>query len=139
MARGVMRAAATVLSVLGIGALLFGLGGRPAELQAGVNHFVNADRPSLNAHNSPAVAAHPTRPAFFALADRIDTPRFSCSIALSSTSGLTWEPVGLPLATGAPNCFWPDVAFTGDGDLLVLPRTRLPPPSGPRPTPGPGR
>ncbi|HWB71690.1 MAG TPA: sialidase family protein [Egibacteraceae bacterium] len=115
-----MRATAAVLCVLGVGAVLFGLGDRPAQLRGQVNDFVNIDRPGLNAHNSPAVAAHPSRPEVVALADRIDTPRFSCSLALSSTGGVTWQPVALPLAAAAPNCFWPDVAFTGDGDLLVL-------------------
>lgn len=115
-----MRAAATLLSVLGIGTLLFGLAGRPAGLLGRVNDFVNTDRPGLNAHNSPAVAAHPSRPEVVALVDRIDTPRFSCSFALSSTGGLTWQPVDLPLDAAAPNCFWPDVAFTADGHLLVL-------------------
>lgn len=93
---------------------------RPAALETGTNGFVNSDRPGINAHNSPAVAADPAHPRTVVVADRIDTPRFSCSVALSSNGGLTWRPINLPLAPEAPNCFWPDVAFDGDGRLLVL-------------------
>ncbi len=54
------------------------------------------------------------------MADRIDTPRFGCSVSLSGTGGASWRSVPLPLAPGAPNCFFPDVGFDGDGELLVL-------------------
>lgn len=112
--------AAVVLAAAGGGAALAGLGGQPASVRTGANTFVNRDRPGINAHNSPAVAADPARPAVVAVADRIDTPRFSCSVALSGDGGLTWRPLPLQLAPDAPNCFWPDVAFDDQGQLLVL-------------------
>lgn len=112
--------AAVILAALGVGAAFMGMGGQPARVRTGANTFVNRDRPGINAHNSPAVAADPARPALVAVADRIDTPRFSCSVALSANGGQTWRPLPLPLAPDAPNCFWPDVAFDDRGQLLVL-------------------
>ncbi len=106
--------------IAGVVLAVAGLADRPARLVAGSNHFVNADRPGIDAHNSPAVAAHPTRPEVLAVADRIDTPRFSCSVSLSTNAGLTWRVLDLPLPAGAPNCHGPDVGFDGNGDLLVL-------------------
>lgn len=93
---------------------------RPAALHAGETVIVNADRPGIAAHNSPAVAVHPRRPDVLVVADRIDTPQFSCSVSRSTNGGVTWEPLFLPMAPEQPNCHGPDVAFTGNGDLLVL-------------------
>jgi hypothetical protein len=111
----------------GVALLLAGLflvlaGARPDPARLGVQPggFVNADRPGIDNHNSPAVAADPTRPAVVAVADRIDSPRFSCSVSLSTSAGVTWRPLAVPLAADAPNCFWPDVAFDAGGRLLVL-------------------
>lgn len=93
---------------------------RPAALEPGETVIVNADRPGIAAHNSPAVAVHPRRPDVLVVADRIDTPRFSCSISRSTDGGVTWEPLALDPPPGQPNCHSPDVAFTGSGELLVL-------------------
>ena len=93
---------------------------RSATLKPGATVVINADRPGIDAHNSPAAAVHPQRPDILVVADRIDTPRFSCSISRSTNAGATWEPLALPLAPDQPNCHGPDVAFTGAGDLLVL-------------------
>ncbi|MBW3612012.1 MAG: glycoside hydrolase [Actinobacteria bacterium] len=103
-----------------VAAVTVGLGDRPARLVAGPNRFVNADRPGIDAHNSPAVATHPTRPEVLVVADRIDTPRFSCSVSVSNNAGLTWRTLTVPLPPGAPNCHGPDVGFDGNGDLLLL-------------------
>jgi hypothetical protein len=101
------------------GLIAAGLGFRsgPAQLRPGDPSFVNADRPGINAHNSPAVARHGTT---IAVADRIDTPRFSCTVSLSTTAGATWKQLSLPLPADAPNCHQPDVAYDGSGRLLVL-------------------
>ena len=111
---------AAALALAGLVLLALGLRSGPAGLSPGEVTFVNADRPGINAHNSPSVAVDPARPATMALADRIDTPRFSCSVALSTTAGVTWKPLSLPLPSDAPNCHQPDVAYTGPGRLLVL-------------------
>ena len=112
----------TALAFLLAGVLLVVAGARPepARLSVPAGGVANSDRPGINAHNSPAVAVDPTRPAVVALADRIDSPRFSCSLSLSTTSGLTWKTVPFTLPPDAPNCFWPDVAYDGDGRLLLL-------------------
>ena len=81
---------------------------------------MNADLPGINAHNSPAVAAHPEQRATIAVADRIDTPRFSCTVSLSTTAGATWKQLTLTLPPEAPNCHQPDVAYDGAGRLVVL-------------------
>lgn len=108
------------VALLGAAALAFGGIERRASLTTGANGFVNSDRPGINAHNSPAVAVDPSNPASVVVADRIDTPMFSCSVHVSRTGGATWQPLDLPLPPGTPNCFWPDVAFDGRGRLLVL-------------------
>ncbi|MDQ4098384.1 MAG: glycoside hydrolase, partial [Actinomycetota bacterium] len=110
------------LLLLAAGVLLIVAGARPDpdRVSPKAGGFVNADRPGINNHNSPAVAVDPTRPSVVAVADRIDSPRFSCSVSISTSGGETWRPLALPLPADAPNCFWPDVAFTGDGRLLVL-------------------
>lgn len=119
------RSTSSLLTGVGLlvaGGLLIGAGARPdpAHLSVTASGFVNADRPGINNHNSPAVAVDPTRPSVVAAADRIDSPKFSCSLSLSTTAGVTWRPLTLPLAPDAPNCFWPDVAFDDSGRLLVL-------------------
>ena len=111
---------AAALALTGLVLVVAGLQSRPARLRPGDPSFVNADRPGINAHNSPAVAADPARPSTMAVADRIDTPRFSCSVSLSTTGGATWKQLSLPLPADAPNCHQPDVAYSGPGQLLVL-------------------
>ena len=105
---------------LGVVIAVVGIRSRPAELRAGPTGFVNADYPGINAHNSPAVAVDPARPAVMAVADRIDTPNFSCSVARSTDAGASWRPLPLPLPGEGLNCYWPDVAFDDDHRLLVL-------------------
>ncbi len=118
-----MRARAGVAAVAGLAGLVLLLTGSravPARLKPASPDFVNADRPGINAHNSPSVARSPVAPATLALGDRIDTPRFSCSVSLSTTAGDSWKPLALPLPVDAPNCHQPDVAFDAAGHLLVL-------------------
>ena len=112
--------AGVVAALLGVALVLLGARERPAELRPGVNRFLSGDRPGIDAQNSPAVAADPRRPDVVAVANRVDTPAFSCSITTSADGGRNWRPVGFALPTDAPNCFWPDVAFDDQGRLLVL-------------------
>ncbi|MDP8960946.1 MAG: hypothetical protein M3N32_04940, partial [Actinomycetota bacterium] len=115
------RALGGVLAaVAGVVLVVVAVQPRPAALEPGNTVVVNLDRPGIAAHNSPAVAVHPRRPEVLVVADRIDTPRFSCSIWRSTNGGVTWASLPLPLAREQPNCHAPDVAFTDTGDLLVL-------------------
>ena len=111
---------AAVLVVAGLVAAFVGLQSGPARLRPGDPDVVNTDRPGINAHNSPAVAVDPRAPAVIALVDRIDTPRFSCSVFLSTTGGDSWRQIPMPLPAEAPNCHQPDVAFDPGSGLLVL-------------------
>ena len=121
MRRASSRAAAAAALAVGIALVALGLlWDRPAGLRPRPTVIVNTDRPGLSAHNSPAVARHPSRPGVVAVADRIDLPRFGCSVSLSSTDGASWRSLPLPLPPEAPNCFAPDVGFDADGELLVL-------------------
>ena len=115
-----MRAvAAALLAGAGLVLVAVGLQSAPAGLRPGDPTFVNTDRPGINAHNSPAVALSASGNAI-ALADRIDTPRFGCTVSLSTTGGATWKQLSLPLPPEAPNCHQPDVAYGAGDRLLVL-------------------
>ena len=114
------RIAAGILALGGLLLVVLGLRSGPAQLRPGVPDFVNADRPGINAHNSPSVAVDPSRPGVVALADRIDTPRFSCSVSVSTNGGDSWRALTLPLPVEVPNCHQPDVAYGPGGKLLVV-------------------
>lgn len=114
------RALAIGMAVVGFVLLAFGVSAKPPEVKQTAQAFFNFDRPGINAHNSPAVAADPARPRTVAVVDRIDTPLFSCSVSLSRDLGDNWVPVAVPLPADAPNCFWPDVGFDDTNKLLVL-------------------
>ena len=116
--RLIRTVAGLAVAVLGLALALVGAQERPPEVHPGRTSFLLVDRPGIEAHNTPSVASHPARPHVLAAANRIDTPFFGCSLALSENGGGSWRPVELPLA--APNCYWIDVAYAGDGSLLVL-------------------
>ena len=117
--RGVL-AAAIGPAVFGFVLAAFGVSAKPPELKASAQAFFNFDRPGINSHSSPAVAADPAQPRIVAVVDRTDTPAFSCSVSLSRNFGSNWKPVTVPLPDGVPNCFWPDVGFNDEGRMLVL-------------------
>lgn len=107
--------------VAGLAVSLFGLQGRGVSLRAGPTSQVTDDpHLSINVNTSPVVAVHPRRPEVLVAAGRVDAPRLGCTLAVSHTGGEAWRPLELPLAPGADNCFWPAVAFDGDGNLLVV-------------------
>lgn len=114
------RGLAITVAVAGFIVMAFGVAARPPRVEQSAQAFFNFDRPGLNSHNSPAVAADPARPGTVAVVDRIDGPQFSCSVALSFDLGADWSPVEVPLPADAPNCFWPDVGWDDEGKLVVL-------------------
>ncbi len=75
----------------------------------------------ISANNSPSIARNPTRRGNLAVANRVDTPRFSCALHVSFDNGVRWSPtVSVPIPRGEePKCFAPDVAFGGDGTLYL--------------------
>ena len=121
MNRRVGLAVAAVAVLAGAAAVLFGLQGRATSFRPGPPQPVSEDpQASINSNTSPVVAVDPRRPEVLVVAGRVDAPRLSCKVAVSTSAGEAWRPLDLPLAPGAENCFWPAVAFDGDGNLLVV-------------------
>jgi hypothetical protein len=113
--------AAIGVVVSGLALLLFGLQGRETSLDAGPPQAVTEDpQVAINVNTSPVVAVHPQRPEILVAAGRVDAPRLNCTLAVSTTGGEAWRQLDLPPAPEATNCFWPAVAFDGDGNLLAL-------------------
>lgn len=72
----------------------------------------------ISANNSPALVRNPVRPDNLAVANRIDTPFFSCALHVSSDGGASWSQIPIPAPPGEEaKCFAPDVAFSADGTL----------------------
>ncbi len=89
----------------------------------GGNLPVNAgatDQADISAHNSPTLARSPVDGSRLAVANRIDSPRFSCAVHVSSDGGATWEQAAVPIPEGEePKCYAADAAFGADGTLYV--------------------
>lgn len=119
------RYAAAALVVAGLGAVLISISfhGHPAVQPASADVPVDAgarDPGNINANNSPSLAQNPRRPAQLAVANRIDTPRYSCSLNISGDGGETWSPVAVPIPAGEePKCYAPDVTFASDGTFYM--------------------
>lgn len=111
---------ALLVGLAGLALMVLGARGAPAELKPGSNRLITGERSGIDANNTPAVATDPTRPGVVVMANRVDTPQFSCSVSRSADGGRTWGPLTFPLPPGVPNCYWPDVAFDDQGRLLVL-------------------
>lgn len=74
----------------------------------------------FSAHNSPTVVQSPLDPARIVVANRIDSPGFSCALHVSQDAGETFEAADLPLRDGVDGpCFAADASFGGDGTLYV--------------------
>lgn len=91
--------------------------GPPAPINAGAREGLD-DR----AHNSPSVARNPVDHANLVVANRVDTPQYSCALHVSFDGGATWRETPIPFPAGEelpPRCFAPDLAFGADGTLHV--------------------
>ena len=87
--------------------------GRDAPVNVGAT-----SRRDIDANNSPTLVRNPVRPANLAVANRIDTPFFSCALHVSMNGGRSWRAAAIPAPKGEEaKCFSPDVAFTADGTL----------------------
>lgn len=95
----------------------------PRLARSGGNVPVNAganDLRDVSAHNSPTVVANPRRPVNVVVANRIDTPRFSCALHVSFDGGANWRQTPIPVPPAEePKCYAPDAAFASDGTLYV--------------------
>ena len=112
---------AIVALVAGVAGVAFGLRGGETRLDARPSEPVSeTPQLSININTSPVAASDPRRPEVMAVAGRVDAPRLNCTVSVTTTGGDAWRALDLPPAPGADNCFWPAVAFDGDGNLLVL-------------------
>lgn len=74
----------------------------------------------LSAHNSPSLVANPRNEANLVVANRIDSPRYSCAMNVSFDGGASWTQTPIPAPAGEePKCYAPDVAFGPDGTLYL--------------------
>lgn len=118
-------ALALVLALVGAVAVVVstGSGDHPGVRDVGANVPATAgarDPGNINANNSPSLARNPRRPGELAVVNRIDTPRYSCSLDVSQDGGGTWSAVRVPIPAGeAPECYAPDVTFASDGTLYM--------------------
>lgn len=118
--------ASLALLGLGTGSLLIGSSlptGSAARL--GGNLPVDAgatNQLDLSANNSPRLARSPVHPSDLAVVNRIDAPRYSCALHVSSDGGARWQASAIPFPAGEElpaRCYAPDVAFGPDGTLYV--------------------
>lgn len=80
------------------------------------------DPSDITANNSPSLARNPRRAGNLAVANRVDSPRFSCALHVSFDGGATWRDTEIPFPEGEElpaRCFAPDVAFGADGTLYL--------------------
>jgi hypothetical protein len=117
-----MRMGLAVAALLaGVALAVVGLQGRPASLRAGPTQPVSDDpQQAINVNTSPIAVLDPVQPDTVVVGSRVDAPMLQCAVSVSTTAGEAWRRLDLPPAPGAANCFWPDVAFDTDGNLLAL-------------------
>ena len=120
------------LAILGIALVLLGAGAyivsesydeprqakalaRPVPVNAGAQNALD-----LSAHNSPTIAQNPRNDANLVIADRIDSPRYSCALNVSFDGGASYTQTPIPAPAGEePKCYAPDAAFGADGTLYL--------------------
>lgn len=88
--------------------------GRVAPVNAGA--LVKAD---ISSNNSPTVVRSPLDPRRLAIANRIDSPRYSCALHVSADGGATWSQTAVRAPKGETVCYAPDAAFGADGTLYL--------------------
>lgn len=124
---------ATLWILIGLAVALLGAGAvvvstafdKPREAKTvGRNLPVNegaSNALDLSAHNSPGLVRNPANAANLVVADRVDSPRYSCALHVSFDGGGHWNQTAIPAPRGEePKCYAPDVAFGRDGTLYLL-------------------
>jgi len=74
------------------------------------------------ANNSPLIVQDPKDQDVLVLANRLDAPRFGCSLWISTNGGRAWLPTASSpsLPRGADTCYGPELAFDRSGTLFYL-------------------
>jgi hypothetical protein len=117
--------AGAALVLLGLGAVLLAtsLDGDPEARVLNGNAPINPgarDALDISAHNSPTIARNPTNGANLAVANRIDSPSFSCALNVSYDGGGHWSQVPIPIPPGGEaKCYAPDVTYGADGKMYL--------------------
>jgi len=115
---------AVAVIVLGVAALAISvvLRGEPA-IESGADAPINSgarDPGDISANNSPSLARSSRRPDDLAVANRVDSPDYSCALRTSRDGGRRWTDVQVPIPRGeGRKCYAPDVAFGADGTLYM--------------------
>ena len=98
----------------------------PREARAlGPNLPINdgaANALDLRANNSPALVQSPVEPGNLVVANRIDSPEYSCALNVSFDGGGRWAQTPIPAPSNrsaGTKCYAPDVAFGRDGTLYL--------------------
>lgn len=122
-----------LVGLLGVSALVSAAGAvvaattlhGPSAAAVGGNRPVDAaatDPTTPGTNNSPVLARSPRNPADVAVANRVDSPQYSCALHVSLDGGLHWRQTPVPFPTGEElpaRCYAPDVAFGPNGVLYL--------------------
>jgi hypothetical protein len=125
-----LRGLRSVPGLLGVALVVIGAGlalsasgferGASARV-VGVNAPINAGARvagDISAHNSPSLVSNPRNRANLVIANKIDSPRFSCALHVSFDGGVQWSQTPIPVPAGEePKCYAPDAVFAADGTL----------------------
>jgi len=121
---GLWVALGAALLLLGAGALILSTSfdtpveGKRLDPVSPVNSGAT-DPADISAQNSPTVERSPVDVRTLVVANRIDTPRYSCALHISSDAGATWTQTAVPAPPGEAVCYAPDIAFGADGTLYM--------------------
>lgn len=116
---------ALALVAAGIGALVISSSfDTPHRARAlGANLAINdgaSNALDLSANNSPTLVRNPVDANNLVVANRIDSPSYSCALRVSFDGGGRWAQTAIPAPVGEePKCYAPDAAFSADGTLYV--------------------
>ncbi len=92
-----------------------GVVGQDAAVNEGAGDLVDTA-----AHNSPTLSRNPVDKANLVVANRIDTPRYSCALHVSGDGGASWSQTAILAPPGEEaKCYAPDVTFTSDGTMYL--------------------
>jgi hypothetical protein len=119
--------AGVALLLLALGAILIStaFNGRHEVRRVGGDLPVNigALNPlDLSSNNTPNVASDPVNPSNLVIANKIDSPTYSCALNVSFDGGGHWSQTQIPVPPvggHTPECYAPDASFGADGTLYV--------------------
>lgn len=112
------------LALIGAGAILVSTAydGERTATRLGADLAIDpgASKPlDISANNSPTLVRSPVDGSRLVVSARIDTPRYGCSLNVSSDAGSSWSQTPVALPAGESKCYAPDVAFAADGTLYM--------------------